>query len=107
MKDDNVYINQMLESVEKIESFVGELGKEKFLTDAKTQSAIIMQLTLIGEISKGVSSETKALINLPWRDIAVFRDRAIHNYFDIDLNIVWNTITTDLPVLKKELQKAV
>lgn len=103
MKDDSVYLNQIVESISKIESFVIGVDKEKFAVDAKTQSAVIMQLALIGEISKKVSAKTKDSVNLPWKDIAGFRDRAIHNYFDIDLEVVWNTILTDLPVLKKEL----
>lgn len=107
MKDDIVYIQQILESISKIELFVADLDRNKFSSDAKTQSAIIMQLTLIGEIAKKVSSKTKELANLPWKDIAGFRDQAIHNYFEIDLDVVWDTIITDIPVLKKELQKLI
>jgi len=59
---------------------------------------------LIGEISKKVSDETKNKYNLPWKQIIGFRDRAIHNYFEINLNVVWDTIFEDIPVLKKELQ---
>lgn len=105
MKDDCVYINQILESITKIESFVVGLDKESFLTDAKTQSAVIMQLTLIGEVAKKISAKTQKTINLPWKDISSFRDRAIHRYYEIDLDVVWNTILTDIPILKRELQR--
>ena len=104
MKSDEVYIKQILESAEKIESFVAGLTKEKFLIDAKTQSAVILQLTLIGEVSKKISDKTKTTIDLPWKDIAGFRDQAIHNYFEIDLDVVWDTVATDIPLLKKQLQ---
>ena len=107
MKNDIVYIQQILESVAKIESFVNNLDREKFLEDAKTQSAVIMQLTLIGEVAKKVPLKTKETVTLPWKDIAGFRDQAIHNYFEIDLDVVWDTIITDIPILKKELQKLV
>ncbi|MEK7181006.1 MAG: DUF86 domain-containing protein [Patescibacteria group bacterium] len=107
MKDNKVYINQILDSVEKIESFVVGMDEKQFKSDVKTQSAVIMQLSLIGEISKKIDSQIKARVSLPWKDIAGFRDRAIHNYFEIDLEIVWNTLVTDLPVLKKEIQKEV
>ncbi|MEK7587191.1 MAG: DUF86 domain-containing protein [Patescibacteria group bacterium] len=103
MKDDKVYIDQILDSVNKIEKFVDSFDKEKFLTDQKTQSAVIMQLALIGEISKKISVDTKSKIDLPWKDIAGFRDRAIHDYFEIDLEVVWNTIIEDIPILKKAL----
>ncbi len=105
MKHDTVYIDQMNDSIGKIELFVVDFDKDAFFADAKTQSAVIMQLALIGELSKKITDETKAKTNLPWKDIAGFRDRAIHNYFDIDLRVVWDTVTTDLPLLKQELQK--
>lgn len=104
MKGDKLYIDQILDSVRKVESYVQGSTKEKFLTDEKTQSALMMQLTLIGEISKKISDETKGKINLPWKKIIGFRDQAIHNYFDIDLNVVWDTIGEDIPILKKELR---
>jgi len=104
MKDDSVYINQIVESVGKINSFTQGLNRESFFADAKTQSAVIMQLLLIGEISKKISEKTKNAVDLPWKDIVGFRDRAIHNYFEIDLDIVWNTVLSDIPELAKQLK---
>lgn len=103
MKDDDLFITQILDSVRKIESYVTGFDKEKFLMDEKTQSALVMQLTLIGEIAKKISDDAKSKTNLPWKDIMGFRDRAIHNYFDIDLNVVWKTTEDDIPELKKKL----
>ncbi|KKT00890.1 MAG: hypothetical protein UW07_C0031G0004 [Candidatus Nomurabacteria bacterium GW2011_GWF2_43_8] len=105
MKNNKVYIDQILESIKKIELFVSEIDKENFLINSLVQSGVIMQLTLIGEISKKISDDLKEKINLPWKEIAGFRDKAIHNYFDINLDVVWNTIALDLPSLKEELQK--
>ena len=107
MKDDSVYINQLLDSVQKIQSFTKGLGRDSFLDDQKTQSAVIMQLLLIGEVSKKVSERMKQKIDLPWKDISGFRDRAIHNYFEIDLDVVWNTLLSDIPELDEKLKKAV
>ena len=69
------------------------------------QSAVILQLMLIGEVSKKISEETKAQIQLPWKQIIGFRDRAIHNYFNVNLNVVWDTVIMDIPVLKERLGK--
>ena len=88
-------------------SFVFGMTKTEFNDDAKTQSAVILQLALIGEVSKKISPETKELVDLPWKEIAGFRDNAIHNYFEVDINLVWNTLIVDLPLLKTELQKIV
>ena len=62
-----------------------------------------MQLALIGELAKKVSAGTRETIDLPWKEIAGFRDNAIHDYFNIDLSIVWQTILEDIPVLKNAL----
>lgn len=104
MKSNEVYINQVLDSIRKIEKFVSGLSKEKFLSDEKTQSAVIMQLALIGEVAKKISENTKKEIDLPWKNIVGFRDKAIHNYFEMDLDVVWNTITTDIVELKEKLK---
>ncbi|HEY9584506.1 MAG TPA: DUF86 domain-containing protein [Candidatus Paceibacterota bacterium] len=105
MKDDKVYIAQILDSIKKLKSFTVEMDREKFGLDEKTQSAVIMQLLLIGEVSKKISPEVKSGIDLPWQEIAGFRNAAIHNYFEIDLDIVWETLISDIPVLEKTLLK--
>ena len=104
MKNDKTNIDFILDSVRKIESYVIDYDKTMFINDGKTQSAILMQLTLIGELSKKISDETKNMIDLPWKNIAGFRDRAIHNYFDIKVDVVWDTLQQDIPELKEKLR---
>ncbi len=104
MKDDSVYINQILDAVSKIEKFTDGMNQENFVKNQMAQSAVIMQLMLIGELVKKISTETKNNISLPWKDIAGFRDKAIHDYFGMDLNLVWNTVVSDIPILKKNLK---
>lgn len=105
MKDEKVYIEQMLDSVSKIEAFTFGMNKEDFMKDPKTQSAVIMQLTVIGELVKKLSVKVKESSDIPWKEIAGFRDRAIHHYFGMDLNIIWDTVVMDVPVLKMALKK--
>lgn len=105
MKDEKVYVEQMLDSITKIEIFTRDMNQEVFLSDIKTQSAVIMQLSIIGELVKKLSGETKQKVDLPWKEITGFRDRAIHDYFGMDLVVIWNTVITDVPVLKTELIK--
>ena len=105
MKNNKVYADQILDSIRKIELFVNGIDRANFFENSLVQSAVIMQLTLIGEISKKISDDLKKNIDLPWKEIAGFRDKAIHNYFDINLEVVWNTIIIDLPPLKEGLQK--
>ncbi|MBZ5564421.1 MAG: DUF86 domain-containing protein [Acidobacteriia bacterium] len=80
------------------------MDQAEFMKDQKTQSAVIMQLALIGEMAKRVSDATKSSTKVPWREIAGFRDRAIHDYYQIDLRIAWDTITLDLEPLAEALR---
>ena len=105
MKGDDLYIDQIKDCIRKIESYTNGFNKDQFLKDEKTQSAVILQLTLIGEVSKKVSDKTKSIINVPWKNIIGFRDRAIHDYFQVNLNVVWDTLIGDVPILKQEIQK--
>lgn len=105
MKTDRVYLEQIVDSVGKVKDFTAGFDQEKFLGDQKTQSAVIMQLALIGELAKRVSKETQAQIPLPWKDISGFRDRAIHDYYQIDLEIVWDTVISDLQILEESLNE--
>lgn len=105
MKSDRVYLEQILESIEKIGQFVSGMNQAEFLKDQKTQSAVIMQLALIGEMAKKISVPTKQSVKVPWKEITGFRDRAIHDYYQIDLHVAWNTITLDLEPLAKAARK--
>ena len=105
MKDQKVYFNQILDSIRKIESFIGAMDKKQFMADEKTQSAVVIQLMLIGEVSKRIDAEIKNKIDLPWKDISGFRDKAIHHYFEIDLDLVWKTVEKDIPYLKEKIKK--
>ena len=104
MKSDRVYLEQILDAADKIREFVAGMDEHAFLRDAKTQSAVIMQLALIGEVAKRVSEQTKAAIPLPWREITGFRDRAIHDYYQIDLHVAWATILHDLNPLTESVR---
>ena len=106
MKSDDVLLAQVRDAITKIERFTSGMSEVGFRQDEKTQSAVIMQLALIGELAKRISPKTKETIMLPWKEIAGFRDNAIHDYFDIDLAIVWNTVQIDLPELKDALKEA-
>ena len=104
MSRDQLYLDRMRDSIRKIEQFIEGVDETSFDRDEKTQSAVMLQLMLIGEMAKRVSPESKATIKLPWKEIAGFRDRAIHDYFDMDLDIVWETAVSDIPALKRQLE---
>jgi uncharacterized protein with HEPN domain len=80
--------------------FKGAADKAEFLADAKTQSAVLHQLLIIGEAVKRLSPEFRAAHpEVPWKLIAGTRDKLIHFYEGVDLEQVWRMVTSDLPAL--------
>jgi len=83
------------------------LSKDDFLTDKRTQQAVIMSLVIIGEaatkVMDGSAEFTQAHPEVPWRSMRGMRNRIAHGYFDINLEVVWETVQTALPDLLKQL----
>lgn len=106
-KDNTVYLQHILESIEKIDNYVEKLSLEDFLVSVEAQDAVLRRLEVIGEAVKCLSSEYKeSHPQIPWRKIAGMRDVLIHEYFQVDLEQVWNTLRIDLITLKKEVAKS-
>jgi|SRR3989344_2706396 len=103
MKDDALYVDQIVDAIAKIETFTHGVSRDEFFQNQEKQSAVIMQLAIIGELSKRLSEKFRQRVALPWREIAGFRDRAIHDYFSLDISGVWQTIQDDIPLLRKKL----
>jgi|SRR3989344_8021029 len=105
-KDNKIFLKYILDSIEKIEEFSEDIEKTQFMNSIKTQDAIIRRIEIIGEATKNLSEEFREKHNyIPWKEITKMRDKLIHNYFGIDLEITWNTIKEDIPNLKKEIKK--
>ena len=83
----------------------GDMSYEKFLADSKTQSAVIMQLQVIGELAKKMPEEIKESVGIPWKQIIGMRDMVSHDYFNLDIKTVWDTATKSVPEAKQEIEK--
>ena len=104
-KDDSIFIIHILESITAIENFSKNLTREKLGLNRLRQSAIVREIEIIGEASKNISIDFKNKHNeIPWKGIIGTRDKMIHHYFGINLDVVWEIIKTDLPDLKKKLK---
>lgn len=101
------YLGHMQEAVQLASSYVERLSKDDFLADKRTQQAVIMNLVIIGEAAaKLLQNSTEFLEQypeVPWRNMRGMRNRIAHGYFDIDLNVVWDTVQTALPSLAERL----
>jgi uncharacterized protein with HEPN domain len=105
MSKDTVYLQHILECIRKIESYA-TVGKEEFMKTEHWQDAIIRNFEIIGEAAKQLSDEFKeAASEVPWRNVAGFRDVLIHDYMGVDLNAVWKIIENELPKLKETILK--
>lgn len=92
-------------AAQKILRYKLGIDKATFLSDDKTQSAIVFQLLIIGEAVKRISSELRSQHSaIPWSLIAKMRDNLIHRYDDIDLDEVWKTSEDDIPTLLTALE---
>lgn len=106
MKDDLAFIHHILDSINAIEDFSKNLSKEELASNRLKQSAIVREIEIIGEAVKNMSENIKNKHKeIEWKEIAGTRDKMIHHYFGIDLDIVWNIIKKDIPMLEKKIKK--
>jgi len=101
------YIDHIQRAAADACSFVEGMGKYDFLADKRTQQAVIMNFIIIGEaaskVMDGYAEFTQANPEVPWRSMRNMRNRMAHGYFDINLDVVWETVQEWLPELLKQL----
>jgi len=105
--EDITRMRHMLDAVQKAIEFTQNCERADLDKDEKLALSIVRLLEVLGEAAKNISSHCRdAYPEIPWRQIAGTRDRLIHGYFDIDLDIVWKIVSVDLPPLATQLEKA-
>lgn len=101
------YLDHMRQAATDACTFVEGLSKVDFLADKRTQQAVIMSLIVIGEaatkIMDGSTEFAARHSHIPWRSMRGMRNRIAHGYFDINLDVVWDTVRTALPALLEQL----
>jgi len=107
-KDDTVYLKHILDAIGDIHAFVKGMNRESFLNNKAIRYAVVRSLEIIGEATKRVSKDFRNKNpDIPWADMAGMRDVLIHDYIDVDLEIVWKTASESIPILKALLEKLV
>jgi uncharacterized protein with HEPN domain len=95
----------MLEAAEKVASFISGMTEEQFLADEKTQYAVVRGLEVIGEAAKKVAPDLRReQPQIPWREVVGMRDKLIHDYFGVNVAVVWRTATEDAPTIAAALR---
>ena len=106
MKEIKVYLEDILESIEKIETYTRNVTFENFDSNTELQDAVVRRLEIIGEAVKNLPAETKSKHpEIPWKQISGMRDVLIHEYAGVSLKRVWKVITDDLSPLKETALK--
>lgn len=104
MKDNRLYLINIKECIEQIEFYTIE-GKDAFLQNRMIQDAVIRNFEVIGEATKRLSLDFRAKYpNIPWQQMAGFRDILIHDYLKVNVNRVWGVVEQNLPELKAAIE---
>ncbi len=102
------FLVDIREAARRVVIYTEGMEYDDFLQDLKTQDAVIRNLEIIGEAVKNIPDEMRAEApNIPWKSIAAMRDKLIHHYFGVNLDIVWSVIRKDLPTLVEAVEALV
>lgn len=107
-KDDAIRLRHMLDAAREARGFAASRSRSDLDRDRQLLLALVKDVEIIGEAASRVSADTRMeWPDIPWQDIVAMRHRLTHGYFDIDPDIVWSTVTDDLPPLIEQLERAV
>jgi len=107
-RDVRLFLEDMQTACEKVIRYVKDLEQTQFLKDEKTYDAVVRNLTIIGEAVKNVPKAIREFHpNIEWRKVAGFRDIAVHEYFGIDEDILWDIIQNEIPYLLSQLNQII
>ena len=99
------YLQDILDAIEKIKKYTAKVDYEMFSKNEMMIDAVLMNIAIIGESVKKIPEDVKEKYpDIPWKDIAGMRDKVIHDYFGVDVNIVWETIKKNVPELEQKIK---
>jgi uncharacterized protein with HEPN domain len=103
---DRDFLADILEASGRALRYIADMNYEQFAVDSKTQDAVIRTLEIVGEATKRLSDELRANHDqVPWKNMAGLRDRLIHGYFGVNLDIVWQIVTEELPAVQNNVRE--
>ena len=105
-RDDEVCLRHMLDAAHEAVSFADGRTRSDLDSDRQLVLSLVKDLEIVGEAARHTSEKTRAQFrDIPWHEIVAMRNRLVHSYFDINLDIVWQTVQQDLPMLIKDLER--
>jgi uncharacterized protein with HEPN domain len=105
-RDYRLYIDDILEAITKIETYIKRASFDTFSKDSKTIDAVVRNFQIIGEAAKHIPEEIrKKYQHVPWKEMAGMRDKLTHEYYGVKLDVVWETLKKRLPEVKAQIKK--
>ncbi len=105
-KDDSIYLRHIIDAFTQIEGYMVGITHDEFFSNKLLQDGVIRQLEVMGEASRNLSEDLRCEYpQIPWRQMVGLRNRMIHAYFNVNLQIIWEIIQGDLPNLKRETKR--
>lgn len=100
----DLYLQDIIDSIEKIESYTKDINFDRFINDPKTIDAVVRNFFIIGEAIRFIPEKIRDQHpEIPWDEILGMRNKVVHEYFGIDTDILWKTIKEDFPQFKKDI----
>ena len=105
-KSDLIFIQYILESTNAVMNFSKNISKDELISNRFKRNAIVREIEIIGEAVKNISEDLKNKHKeVEWKEIVGTRDKMIHHYFGVDVNIILNIIKKDIPILERQMKK--
>ena len=105
-RDYRDYLQDILEAIDESTEFTNDISFEMFVRDRMTVNAVVRSLEVMGEAATRIPDHLRSRApGVPWKYMAVMRNKLIHEYFGVDLSIVWTFIKTELPPLRPEIER--
>ena len=105
-RDYRDYLKDILTAIDESAEFTREMTFDAFMHDKKTINAVVRSLEVIGEAAKNIPEDLRSkAAEIPWKYMAGMRDKLIHEYFGVDLSIVWTVIHSELPPLRPGIER--
>lgn len=106
--DDRIRLHHMLDAAREALEFVSGRTRQELDTDRMLVLSLVKEIEIIGEAASRLSQESQSSIpGIPWQDVIGMRNRLIHVYYDVNLDIVWSAVTKELPSLVADLEKVI
>ena len=107
-RSDQDLLLDIQEAIQRVRKYCATMNYQRFSTDLKTQDAVLRNLEIMGEAVKHVSKKFKAAHpEIPWTEMAKLRDKLIHHYFGVNIDIVWDIVDSYLPDVAQKLKSII